>query len=121
MSSFFKALGGFSRTFGTTMNGEVQKVLFFAKARKYSVGARAALDGPNIPMSVYTRLIDGVNRNLPTFHRYLKLRKRMMGARRAALLRPVRAARGLGATSSTRRTKRRSTCWPPSRRSGPTM
>ncbi len=25
------------------------------------------------------RLIDGVNRNLPTFHRYLKLRKRMMG------------------------------------------
>ena len=26
-----------------------------------------------------TRLVDGVNRHLPTFHRYLKLRKRMMG------------------------------------------
>ena len=38
-----------------------------------------SLDGPNIPASVYTRLIDGVNKNLPTFHRYLKLRKRMMG------------------------------------------
>ena len=38
-----------------------------------------ALDGPNIPVSVYTRLVDGVNRNLPAFHRYLKLRKRMMG------------------------------------------
>jgi len=37
------------------------------------------LDGPNIPISVYTRLIDGVNRNLPAFHRYLALRKRMMG------------------------------------------
>ena len=35
MSAFFGALGAFSRTFGTTMNGEVQKVLFFAKARKY--------------------------------------------------------------------------------------
>ena len=34
---------------------------------------------PNIPVSVYTRLVDGVNRHLPTFHRYLKLRKRMMG------------------------------------------
>ena len=38
-----------------------------------------ALDGPNIPVSVYTRLVDGVNKNLPAFHRYLKLRKRMMG------------------------------------------
>ena len=37
------------------------------------------LDGPNIPVTVYTRLIDGVNRSLPSFHRYLKLRKRMMG------------------------------------------
>ena len=30
-------------------------------------------------MSVYSRLVDGVNRNLPSFHRYLTLRKRMMG------------------------------------------
>jgi oligoendopeptidase F len=79
MSSFFGALGGFSRTFGTTMNSEVQKVLFFAKARKYPSALEVTLDGPNIPVSVYTRLIDGVNRSLPSFHRYLKLRKRMMG------------------------------------------
>ena len=92
MSAFFSALGTFSRTFGTTMNGEVQKVLFYAKARKYRRALERALDGPNIPTSVYTRLIDGVNRNLPTFHRYLKLRKRMMGVDRAALLRPLRAA-----------------------------
>jgi oligoendopeptidase F len=39
----------------------------------------SALDGPNIPTSVYAKLVEGVNRNLPTFHRYLKLRKRMMG------------------------------------------
>ena len=29
-------------------------------------------------MSVYTRLIDGINRWLPSFHRYLKLRRKMM-------------------------------------------
>jgi oligoendopeptidase F len=39
----------------------------------------ASIDNANIPTAVYIRLIDGVNRNLPTFHRYLKLRKRMMG------------------------------------------
>jgi oligoendopeptidase F len=79
MSAFFEALGGFSRTFGTTMNSQVQKALFFAKARKYPSSLEMGLDGPNIPVSVYTRLIDGVNRALPSFHRYLKLRKRMMG------------------------------------------
>jgi oligoendopeptidase F len=79
MSSFFQGLGGFSRTFGSTMNGDVQKQVFFSTARKYSSALEAALDGPNIPLSVYMRLIDGVNRNLPAFHRYLKLRKRMLG------------------------------------------
>jgi oligoendopeptidase F len=79
MSAFFGALGSFSRTYGTTMNSEVEKALFFAKARKYPTTLAATLDGPNIPVSVYTRLIDGVEKNLPTFHRYLALRKKMMG------------------------------------------
>jgi oligoendopeptidase F len=79
MSTFFAAMGHFSRTFGTTMNSEVQKVLFYAKARKYTSNVEASLDPANIPVSVYTRLVAGVNRHLPTFHRYLKLRKRMMG------------------------------------------
>ncbi len=79
MSSFFESLGAFTRTFGTTMNAEVQKVLFFAKARKYPTALEATLDSPNIPVSVYTRLISGIGRQLPTFHRYLTLRKKMMG------------------------------------------
>jgi oligoendopeptidase F len=78
MSAFFTALGSFSRTFGTSLSGEVLKVQFFAKARKYPSDLAAQLDGPNIPTSVYTRLVDGVNKNLPVFHRYLKLRKRML-------------------------------------------
>ena len=60
------------------MNSEVQKVRFYAKARKYRSDLELALDGPNIPTSVYERLIDGVNRNLPTFHRYLALRQRLL-------------------------------------------
>jgi oligoendopeptidase F len=79
MSAFFGTLGSFSRTFGATMDGDVSKVKFLTEARKYPSALAMALDGPNIPESVYTRLVDGVNRNLPVFHRYLKLRKRMMG------------------------------------------
>jgi oligoendopeptidase F len=79
MSAYFNGLGAFSRTLGATMNAEVQKVLFNAKVRHYDSDLESELDDANIPTSVYTRLIDGINRNLPAFHRYLKLRKRMLG------------------------------------------
>ena len=79
MSAFFGSLGSFGRTFGTTMNASVQRALFYARARKYSSNLEQILDEPNIPTSVYMRLIDGVNRHLPTFHRYLRFRARMLG------------------------------------------
>ena len=78
MSAFFTALGSFGRTFGTSLSGEVLKVQFYSRARKYPSALASQLDGPNIPATVYTRLVDGVNKNLPAFHRYLRLRKQMM-------------------------------------------
>jgi oligoendopeptidase F len=79
MLAFFTALGGFSRTFGSTMNASLQRSVFYARARKYGSSVEASLNGPNIPVPVYRRLVDGVNRSLPTFHRYLRLRARMLG------------------------------------------
>ena len=79
MSAFFGALGTYRGTFGATLNSQMQSDVFYARARKYQTALEAALDGPNIPTTVYKRLIDGVNRHLPTFHRYLSLRKKMMG------------------------------------------
>ena len=79
MDAFFTALGKYRATYGSMMNSNVQTSVFYAHARHYDTSLEASLDGPNIPVSVYSRLVDGVNRNLPTFYRYLKLRKRMMG------------------------------------------
>jgi len=79
MSAFFGALGKYRATFGSTLNSQIQADLFVARARDYKTSLEAALDGPNIPTSVYTRLVDGVNKHLSTFHRYLKLRQKMMG------------------------------------------
>jgi oligoendopeptidase F len=78
MESFFTALGKYRATFGSMMNSNVQASVFYAHARHYGTSLEASLDGPNIPVSVYSRLVEGVGRNLPTFHRYLKLRKRIM-------------------------------------------
>jgi oligoendopeptidase F len=79
MSTFFTALGKFSNTFGATLAGEVTKIQFFAHARQYQTDVESQLDPSNIPVSVYTRLVDGVTHNLDTFHRYLALRKRILG------------------------------------------
>jgi oligoendopeptidase F len=78
MASFFGALGGYRGTFGSTLDTSAQASIFYARARKYDSTLEAALDAPNVPTSVYSKLLEGVNRNLPTFHRYLKLRKRML-------------------------------------------
>ncbi|PYV58748.1 MAG: oligoendopeptidase F [Acidobacteria bacterium] len=79
MEAFFTAVGKYRGTFGSMMNSSVQASVFYAKARNYDSDLEARLDGPNIPVTVYSRLVDGVNKNLASFHRYLKLRKRMMG------------------------------------------
>jgi oligoendopeptidase F len=79
MEVFFTGLGKYRGTFGSMMNSNVETSVFYARARNYENSLQSALDQPNIPVSVYSRLVEGVDRNLPTFHRYLKLRKRMMG------------------------------------------
>jgi oligoendopeptidase F len=78
MASFFGALGAYRGTFGSMMDTSVQASIFYARARKYDNSLDATLDASNVPTSVYSKLLEGVNRNLPSFHRYLKLRKRMM-------------------------------------------
>jgi oligoendopeptidase F len=78
-ATFFGKLYEFRRTFGTEMNGEVKKNMFYARARKYNSSVESALDANNIPVKVYHSLVDGVNSNLSTFHRYLNLRKRILG------------------------------------------
>jgi oligoendopeptidase F len=79
MEAFFGALGSYRRTIGSTLSTAVQGALFQTRARNYESTLQRALDGPNIPPSVYTALVDGVNAHLPAFHRYLKLRQRILG------------------------------------------
>lgn len=79
METFFDTLGKYRATFGATYNGKVNKDLFNMRARHYDSTLQAVLDQSNIPTAVYTSLISGVHANLDTFHRYLRLRRRIMG------------------------------------------
>ena len=79
MEAFFGALGTYRRTIGSTLSTAVQAALFQTRARNYDSTVQRALDGPNLPPSVQTALVEGVNAHLSAFHRYLTLRKRILG------------------------------------------
>jgi oligoendopeptidase F len=77
--AFWGALDKFKATFGTQLYANVKKNMFYARTRNYESSLHSALDKNNIPMEVYMALIENVTNNLDSFHRYLKLKKRMLG------------------------------------------
>lgn len=77
--AYFNKLNEFQRTFGAQLYGNINAALFSTKARNYNSTLERALDAGNIPTDVFHNLVSNVNDNLETFHRYLSLRKRMMG------------------------------------------
>nr|WP_295972567.1 oligoendopeptidase F [uncultured Bacillus sp.] len=77
--SVYDTYGKFRNTFASTLSGNIKKDNFFARVRKYSSARHAALAENNIPESVYENLVSTVNEQLPLLHRYVKLRKRVLG------------------------------------------
>jgi oligoendopeptidase F len=77
--AYLGKLNDFRRTLGAQLAAEVRKNMFFSRARTYPSCLERALDGNNIPVSVYKSLIAGAHAHLATLHRYLNLRKRLLG------------------------------------------
>ncbi len=66
-------------TIASLFNANVQKDLFYARTLRYPSSLGMALFDDNIPAEVYRNLIATVRSELPVFHRYLRLRKRVLG------------------------------------------
>ncbi len=78
VKAFYGSWSDYQGTLGATLNAGVQGNWFRARSRTYGSSLEAALDGDNIPTSVYRTLIAETQANLPTLHRYLRLRARML-------------------------------------------
>jgi len=79
MKALFESYGDFENMLGANLGGKVKKDWVYAKNRKYTSALEASLNSDNLPVSIYTTLIEQVNNNLPTLHRALDLKKRMLG------------------------------------------
>jgi len=77
--AFFGALQSYGGTFGAALDANVKTHVFDKDVHKFDSCLAAATFPANVPTQVYHQLITDVRANLPTLHRYLKLRQRMMG------------------------------------------
>ena len=66
-------------TISTTYNFNTKTDAVYAKIRKYPSSRAAALSSDNIDEVVYDNLISVVEKNLPTMHKYMTIRKKMLG------------------------------------------
>ncbi|MFZ5817753.1 MAG: oligoendopeptidase F [Bacillota bacterium] len=69
----------FRNTLAATHANSVKKDVFFARARRFPSARAMALSRTNVPESVYDNLIATVHRNLPNLHRYMQLRRKLLG------------------------------------------
>ena len=76
--SLYKPYLEMKNTLGATFDGMLKGAKFYAEVRKYQSPLAAALDGNNIPESVYNRLVDTLESNLAPMHRYMELRKKVL-------------------------------------------
>lgn len=78
-NAFWSTMKAFQGTMAEQLLGGLNADIFIARSRKYQSALESSLNAYNIPLDVYHSLISNVNKNLPVFHRYLKLKKRMLG------------------------------------------
>lgn len=76
--TFYTSYKEHVNTIGASLSSSVAKDVFYSRARKYDSCLEAALDGDNIPTSVYRSLIESTESNLQGLHKYVKLRKRLL-------------------------------------------
>lgn len=77
--TFYRTFEGFRNTTAAFLDAQVRQLMFYAKMRKYPSTLEAALDNTEVPVSVYHNLIKAVNDNMHYMHKYVSLRKKIMG------------------------------------------
>ncbi len=78
-TEYYKMYETYKNTLAANYQNLVKSHIFKAKARKYDSCLEAATDANNVPASVYRNLLEAVNKNMDKMHRYMGIRKRVLG------------------------------------------
>lgn len=78
-TQFYKKYESLKNTSATILASQMKKLKFYANARKFPSTLAASLHATNVPEQVYHNLIDAVHQDIGILHKYMKLRKKVMG------------------------------------------
>ena len=78
-NSMYDAYKNLINTISAAYNYNTKTDVVTSRIRKFGSSREAALSGDNIPGAVYDNLVSVVNENLPSMHRYVELRKKLLG------------------------------------------
>jgi oligoendopeptidase F len=76
---FWGTFQNYKQTLAITLQGQVKNDIAMAKIKGYASSLDQALSEENIPKEVYETLVSSVNEGLPSLHRLIKLRQRVLG------------------------------------------
>lgn len=76
--AFYSVYKDHVNTTSSTLSTEINKNIFYTKARKYDSALHRALDGDNIPTAVYKALLENTESDLKGLHKWTDLRKRIL-------------------------------------------
>ena len=77
--SFYKGYRQHINTMAATYAGAVKAATAEARARHYESSRAMSMAGENVPVEVYDNLVATVRKHMPAMHRYVRLRKKMLG------------------------------------------
>ncbi|MFT8324714.1 M3 family oligoendopeptidase [Oenococcus sicerae] len=78
-TTIYEAYGKFKNTFATVIYGQMKADNFIASAHKFSSDLAAQTFSHDLPETVFHTLVDTTNQHLDLLHRYVALRKKLLG------------------------------------------
>ena len=77
--ALFETYGKFKNTFAASLTSSIKNFIFNSKTRKYACAIEASLKPNDIPVEVYYNTVDTVNKNIEALHRYVRIKKKLLG------------------------------------------
>jgi oligoendopeptidase F len=78
-NAYYDSFMNQKNTLAATYNASVKQDVFYARVRKYNSSLEYSLSIDNISKEVYLNLIKTVNKNLPLLHKYVDIRRELLG------------------------------------------
>lgn len=77
--TLFNTYGNYKNTFAASLTSSMKSYIFNSKVRNFGSSLESALKPKNIPLEVFNNTIDTVDKNLEALHRYVKIKKKLLG------------------------------------------